>query len=69
LPSTARSPSMPRSAIERGVVDEILTPDAIGARLAASITGMAGTGMTDSGSREGTTRDGAGLPGHSQSKE
>jgi two-component system chemotaxis response regulator CheB len=72
LPSTARSPAMPRSAIERGVVDEVLTPEAIGARLAASITGTAGTagtaGITDSGSSKGTTRDGAGLPGHSQSK-
>jgi two-component system chemotaxis response regulator CheB len=73
LPSTARSPIMPRSAIERGVVDEVLTPDAIGSRLAASITGFAGNvgnvGITDSGHGKGSTRDGAGLPGHSQSKE
>jgi two-component system chemotaxis response regulator CheB len=73
LPSTARSPIMPRSAIERGVVDEVLTPDEISARLAASIMGMAGktgnAGITHSGHSTGTTQDGAGLPGHSQSKE
>lgn len=73
LPSTARSPAMPRSAIERGVVDEVLSPDEIGQRLAASIAGVSGNAenarIADSGRGQGTTRDGARLPGHSQSKE
>ncbi|CAM2141318.1 two-component system, chemotaxis family, protein-glutamate methylesterase/glutaminase [Pararobbsia alpina] len=34
LPSTARSVTMPLSAISRGVVDEVLTPDDIAHRLA-----------------------------------
>jgi two-component system chemotaxis response regulator CheB len=70
MPSTARAPAMPRSAIERGVVDEVLTPDAIGARLAASITRRAGIG--DAGGIEGigpAAQDMTGLPGSSQSKE
>jgi two-component system chemotaxis response regulator CheB len=65
LPSTARAPIMPSSAIERGVVDEVLTPDAIGARLAASI---AAREEGDTGGSGRTTPDGAGLPGYSQSK-
>jgi two-component system chemotaxis response regulator CheB len=65
LPSTARAPIMPRSAIERGVVDEVLTPEAIGERFAASI---ATKGDENTGGTGPTTQGGAGWPGYSQSK-
>lgn len=49
LPSSARAPTMPLSAIARDVVDEVLAPAAIAARLAASVVADVARGAPQSG--------------------
>ena len=49
LPSSARAPTMPLSAIARDVVDEVLAPEVIAARLAASVVADVARGVSSGG--------------------